>query len=233
MNKSVMSEEALPINSMIDGDSHRLANALRSINATLTGRQIPADKVSELAQTLEKLASEFAAIEAPGRARGFGVAKDDDSAAGSGFDYGSGNSLSYRPISGNCNALAAPANYFKCRDEQGQAFLKGKVTFGAAFEGPPKLVHGGYIAAYMDEVFGIALSHSDLYEPAMTGTLKTIYRMPVPLDTELTYEARVTGTERRKVFMHCTLKDAAGTLYAEGEAIFLKIDPAVYALMGG
>ena len=228
-----MSEESLPINSMVDGDSERLANALRSINNTLVGRQIPADKVTALAVAIEQLASEFAAIEAPERARGFGVAAEADSAAGSGFDYGSGNSLSYRPISGNCNALALPAKYYKCRDEQGHAYLKGKVTFGPAFEGPPKLVHGGYIAAYMDEVFGIALSHSDLYVPAMTGTLKTIYRMPVPLETELTYEARVTGEERRKVFMHCTLKDASGMLYAEGEAIFLKIDPAIYAQMGG
>ncbi len=228
-----MSEEALPINSMIDGDSHRLAAALRSMNNTLTGRQIPADKVSALAATLEALARDFTAIEAPERTRGFGVVAEEESAAGSGFDYGSGNSLSYRPISGNCNALAAPAKYFKCRDDEGHAFLQGRVTFGAAFEGPPKLVHGGYIAAYMDEVFGIALSHSDLSVPAMTGTLKTIYRLPVPLHTELTYEARVTGEERRKVFMHCTLKDAAGTLYAEGEAIFLRIDPAIYAQMGG
>jgi hypothetical protein len=35
------------------------------------------------------------------------------------------------------------------------------------------------------------------------------------------------------VFMQCTVKDHDGTLYAEGEAIFLKIDPELYAKMGG
>jgi hypothetical protein len=43
----------------------------------------------------------------------------------------------------------------------------------------------------------------------------------------------MTGEERRKVFMQCTVKDRDGTLYAEGEAIFLKIDPELYAKMGG
>ena len=74
---------------------------------------------------------------------------------------------------------------------------------------------------------------SGLSVPAMTGTLKTIYRLPVPLNRELVYQVRMTGEERRKVFMQCTVKDHDGTLYAEGEAIFLKIDPELYAKMGG
>lgn len=228
-----MNEEALAINNMMDGDSVRVANALRQLNHTVVGKQLPIEQVTALAQALETLVSGLEADHLPARQRAFGVASEGGSVAGSGFDYGAGSSLSYRPISGNCNALAAPAKYFKCRDEHGGYSLKARVTFGPSFEGPPNLVHGGYIAAYMDEVFGIAISHSDLAEPAMTGTLKTVYRLPVPLNTELTYEVKMAGEERRKVFMHCTLKDAQGTVYAEGEAIFLKIDPAIYAQMGG
>ena len=223
-----MSEHALPINVMIDGDSDRVATALRRINHTLVQKLLPAKEVSRLAAALEMMVDEVAAVHAPDRARPFGTVDEGDSEAGSGYDYGSGNSLSYRPISGNCNALAAPAKYFK-----GDGYLNAVVTFGPAFEGPPGLVHGGYVAAYMDEAFGIGVSHSGLDVPAMTGTLKTIYRMPVPLHRELIYQVRLTGEERRKVFMHCTLKDSDGLLYAEGEAIFLKIDPALYAQMGG
>jgi len=223
-----MSEHALPINDMVDGDSGRVAAALRRINHILVQKQLPAQDVSRLAAALELLANEVTDMQAPDRTRPFGEVAEGDSEAGSGYDYGAANSLSYRPISGNCNALAAPAKYFK-----GDNCLNAVVTFGAAFEGPPGLVHGGYIAAYMDEAFGIGISHSGLDVPAMTGTLKTIYRMPVPLNRELTYQVRLTGEERRKVFMHCTLKDSDGVLYAEGEAIFLKIDPALYAQMGG
>lgn len=223
-----MSEHALPINAMIDGDADRVAAALRRINHTLVGKQLPEHDVTRLADALELLADDLDKLTVPDRTRPFGEVEDGESDAGSGYDYGGENSLSYRPISGNCNALAVPAKYF-----HGEGYLKGVVNFGPAFEGPPGLVHGGYIAAYMDEVFGIAVSHSGLDVPAMTGTLKTIYRMPVPLNRELTYEARLTGEERRKVFMHCTLKDSDGMLYAEGEAIFLKIDPSLYAQMGG
>lgn len=226
-----MSEESLAINHLVDGEAGRVASALRQLNHVLVSKQLPLDVVCHLASTLEVLVNELPS-DLPARQRHFGVA-EAGSVAGSGFDYGAGHSLSYRPISGNCNALAAPAKYFKCSDADGVYSLKAKVTFGPAFEGPPSLVHGGYIAAYMDEVFGIAISHSDLTDPAMTGTLKTIYRLPVPLNTELTYEVKMAGEERRKVFMQCTLKDAQGQLYAEGEAIFLKIDPAIYAQMGG
>jgi acyl-coenzyme A thioesterase PaaI-like protein len=223
-----MTEHSLPINAMIDGDSDRVAAALRRMNHTLVGKHLPAPAVSQLASALELLADGMDLHSAPERSRPFGAAEEGNSEAGSGYDYGADNSLSYRPISGNCNALAAPAKYFK-----GVGYLKALVTFGSAFEGPPGLVHGGYIAAYMDEVFGIAVSHSGLDVPVMTGTLKVIYRQPVPLNSELTFEARSTGEERRKVFMVCTLKDSEGVLYAEGEAIFLKIDPALYAQMGG
>lgn len=228
-----MKEVALPINDMMDGDAVRVANTLRQLNHALVGRQLPPDIVTQLADVLEPLVTSLGAENFPVRQRDFGVATATGSDAGSGFDYGAGTSLSYRPISGNCNALAAPAKYYRCEDESGEYCLKARLTFGPAFEGPPNLVHGGYVAAYMDEVFGIAISHSDLDVPAMTGTLKTIFRLPVPLHTELTYAVKMAGEERRKVFMHCTLKDDAGMLYAEGEAIFLKIDPSAYARMSG
>lgn len=223
-----MSEHALPINAMIDGDSDRVASALRRLNHTLVEKQLPEEMVARLAAALELLADDVERQEVPLRTRSFGTVDAGESDAGSGYDYGAENSLSYRPISGNCNALAAPAKYFK-----GDGYLSAVVTFGPAFEGPPGLVHGGYIAAYMDEAFGIGIAHSGLDVPAMTGTLKTIYRLPVPLNRELTYQVRLTGEERRKVFLQCTVKDADGTLYVEGEAIFLKIDPDLYAQMGG
>lgn len=219
----------LPINTMVDGDSARLASALRTINHALVGKNIPPAEVTQLADTLEPLASAFTTLTGDKRTRQFGVVSDrSESSVGSGYEYGAGNALSYRPVSGKCNAVSPEMQYFQ--DAQG---LTGKVTFGAAYEGPPSLVHGGYIAACMDEMFGIAVSHSDIKEPCMTGTMKVIYRAPVPLEKEITYRAWVEKTEGRKVFAKCSVKDDKDNLCCEGEAIFLKIDPALYAKMGG
>jgi len=214
---------------MIDGDSARLAAALRDINHALVGKNIPPQKTSEYAAKLEQLATEFAALSSAKRPRNFGVVSErSESSVGSGYEYGAGNSLSYRPVSGNCNAVSPQMQYFQLANE-----LIGKVTFGSAYEGPPSLVHGGYIAACMDEMFGIAVSHSDIKEPCMTGTMKVIYRAPVPLEQQITYISWIEKEEGRKVFAKCTVHDAKGNLCCEGEAIFLKIDPALYAQMGG
>lgn len=224
MNESL---KPLPINTMVDGHSHRIASALRKINHSLVGKNIPAQKAASYAEQLEKLANEFSNLTDEKRSRPFGVVEEgSQSAVGSGYEYGAGNSLSYRPISGNCNAVSPQMQYFQADDH-----LVGKVTFGAAYEGPPALVHGGYIAACMDEMFGIAVSHSHIKEPCMTGTLKIVYRAPVPLEQPITYKAWMEREEGRKVFAKCTVTDPGGNLCCEGEAIFLKIDPSIYAKM--
>jgi acyl-CoA thioesterase FadM len=58
--------------------------------------------------------------------------------------------------------------------------------------------------------------------PGMTGTLSIRYRKPTPLLTELVFEARVTKTEGRKIFTHCTVS-ADGVLTAEAEGLFIAV----------
>jgi acyl-coenzyme A thioesterase PaaI-like protein len=220
----------LPINSMIDRDSQRLAAALRRINNKLVSSAVSNEKVSELADQCEKLADVFEKENGEKRQRDFGTVKEDEtSAAGSGYDYGKGNTLSYQPISGNCNAISPQVKYFRAKE----AYVLGKVTFSKAYEGPPGHVHGGYLAACLDEVFGIAASHSYISDPCMTGTLTLKYRIPVPIEQEITYKGWVEREEGRKVFLKCTVTDQQGQLFAEGEAIFLKIDPALYQQLSG
>ena len=224
--------QALPINTMVDGESHRIAAALQKINNALVGKNITPQQSGVYADQLEKIASEFSALTNEKRERNFGVVADGaESSVGSGYEYGAGNSLSYRPVSGNCNAVSPQMKYFLCNEGEGKNILLGKVTFSAAYEGPPGLVHGGYIAACMDEMFGIAVSHSDIKDPCMTGTLKVIYRAPVPLQQEITYRSWMEKEEGRKVFAKCSVTDNKNSLLCEGEAIFLKIDPATYAAM--
>src|SRR5690606_19842847 len=92
--------KALPINNMVDGDSGRLADALRTINHALVGKAIPPAEVSKLAKQLEITAQEFSALGREKRERNFGVVNDrSESSVGSAYEYGAGKALSYRPIS--------------------------------------------------------------------------------------------------------------------------------------
>lgn len=52
-------------------------------------------------------------------------------------------------------------------------------TLGAAYEGPAGLVHGGILAAILDQILGSAAEHAG--HPGMTGTLTIRYRRGTPL----------------------------------------------------
>jgi acyl-coenzyme A thioesterase PaaI-like protein len=98
-------------------------------------------------------------------------------------------------------------------------------VFGSAYEGPPGCVHGGYVAAAFDEVLGYAETFSGA--PGMTGTLTVVYRTPTPLHTEVTFRAKITRVEGRKIFVHGTLH-AGERLCAESDAIFVSMKAGRY-----
>lgn len=122
----------------------------------------------------------------------------------------------HSPLIGIGNALSPPLTLV---EEDG--VVVGHVRFGQAYEGPPNTVHGGYVAAAFDEVLGAAQSLSGA--PGMTGTLSVRYEAPTPLHTDLRFEGRLVGVERRKIFVEgtCTAGDVV-TARAEGIFISLK-----------
>ena len=90
----------------------------------------------------------------------------------------------------------------------------GTVTFPVAFEGPPGLVHGGFLAVFFD----CALQHHncDVGVTGKTTGLALRFRRPTPLLTELRFELdravhehRITSTGR--------LLGADGTVLCEAE----------------
>ena len=126
------------------------------------------------------------------------------------------------PFVGRRNPLAAPFRLELVDDdpEWGRS-VRGTGTFGAAYEGPPGCVHGGFVAALFDEVLGFAQALTD--RPGMTGTLTVRYRAPTPLNRELVYRARIVRVEGRKIFAEADMH-AADLLCGEAEGIFVAID---------
>ena len=121
----------------------------------------------------------------------------------------------HSPLSGRANPIA-PYMVMEVVDD----VVHGRVTFGAAYEGPPGCVHGGFVAAVHDEILGMANSTNG--QPGMTGTLTVRYRKPTPLRTELRLEATLDRVEGRKQF--CTSRLYAGDMLCnEAEGIFVTI----------
>jgi acyl-coenzyme A thioesterase PaaI-like protein len=92
-------------------------------------------------------------------------------------------------------------------------------TLGAAYEGPPGLVHGGVCALILDQVLGEAASEG-MTKPLFTGTLTLRFVRGTPLG-RLHAEAAVERTDGVKSFVSGHLSDAEGVT-VEAEGIFVK-----------
>lgn len=120
-------------------------------------------------------------------------------------------------VVGKRNAIAPPLELV--RDADG--LMHADVVLGAAYEGPPGLVHGGVAALLLDHLMGETASagHSRV---TLTGTLTMRYRRGTPLGP-LRLEGRIDREEGRKVYVVATLADAEGvTVEADGVFIIPK-----------
>ena len=114
------------------------------------------------------------------------------------------------PVVGVRNAAAPPVVVE--RDPSGRAW--SSFHLGAAFEGPPGLVHGGVSAMILDQMLGEATGAGG--KPGMTGTLTLRYRRGTPLG-DLSAEAWIERSEGIKTWARGHLADADGvTVEAEG-----------------
>lgn len=89
---------------------------------------------------------------------------------------------------------------------------------GAAYEGPPGLVHGGVSALILDHLLGEAASEG-LTRPLYTGTITVRYRRGTPLGA-LRAEAWVDRREGIKTFARGTVSDSDG-ITVEAEGVFI------------
>ena len=97
-----------------------------------------------------------------------------------------------------------------------------EVQLGAAYEGAPGHLHGGYGALILDHLFGDVASYGSPDTVAATGTITYRYQRPTRLG-HLRAEAEIQNTEGRKIFVAGHLADAEGvTVSAEGVFIALR-----------
>ncbi len=164
----------------------RLAAAVRELTDCICATDANEDELLAAAQQIEAQAHRFAAQ--PRMVNPPGVA---EMALAGGMEIFHDRS----PLMGLSNPMAPP---LELEPDMEAGEIRGGVDFGNAYEGAPGCVHGGFLAAALDEALGMACIFSD--SPGMTGELTIRYLKPTPTKTPLRVEARLDRIERRKIY---------------------------------
>lgn len=111
------------------------------------------------------------------------------------------------------NPIAPPLSFE--RDASGRAGCE--FVLGAAYEGPPGLVHGGVSSLILDQALGEACGAGG--RPGMTGGLTVTYRRPTRLG-KLRCEAWIDRVDGYKTFPKGTISDDEGVC-VEADGVFI------------
>lgn len=121
-------------------------------------------------------------------------------------------------VIGPRNAVAPPLVMVR-----GEGRVAADFVLGAAYEGPPGLVHGGVSALILDQALGEAAAAGG--HPGMTGTLTLRYREATPLG-QLRVEAELARVEGIKAVARGRILarpagDAEPVVCVEAEGLFI------------
>ncbi len=169
------------------------AAALRALANAFHAREAPDATLERLAGAARALTAEL--DEGPRRERV--IPSFDEIAKHSPEDVADGprsQGLADRAIVGQANPVAVDIE----TSVEGDVAV-ARVVFGAAFEGAPGRVHGGMVAAVLDDISGYALAF--VGEPGFTGTLEVVYRAPVPIEQLIEFRTWVSGRDGRKLYV--------------------------------
>lgn len=189
---------------------HRIVDDLRSVIDRVLGLDPDALGSDELDALVEQVAVLRAAFDATPDLRTEG-------------DFGPlanappphGMLVERSPVSGRSNALAVPLRY--SFDDQ---ITRAEAVFSRAYEGPPGGVHGGYVAAALDEVLGVAQMATG--QAGFTGTLQIRYHAITPIGERITYVSGPGDRDGRKLRMWAR-SYADSELVSEAEGVFISL----------
>jgi acyl-coenzyme A thioesterase PaaI-like protein len=117
-------------------------------------------------------------------------------------------------VVGHRNPFAPPLQVERTKDGTAYAAFR----LGAAYEGPPNLVHGGVSALILDQMLGEAAAAGGA--PGMTGRLNLTYRRPTPLG-DLSAKAWIHEVEGHKTTVRGHIMGPDGEPTVEAEGLFI------------
>ena len=129
-------------------------------------------------------------------------------------------------VSGETPSRRLSVRYFR-HDADGT--LRAKVLLGRGAQGPPGHAHGGSMAALLDEAMGGAAWMQG--HMVVAAELATRFRKMLPLGTRCVIEAGVAEVDGRKVRTRGVLRDEVGTVYSEGDALFIVLERSAFGAL--
>jgi len=121
---------------------------------------------------------------------------------------------------GRQNPIGLKMNWYN--DEE-KKIVRGTVVVPEHFNGYPGVVHGGIVAAILDETSGRATLLGDRHENLMvTMKLEVTYKRPTPTETELTAIGWAVKQNSRRAVVEGKLCLPDGTVTATCRAIVVK-----------
>jgi acyl-coenzyme A thioesterase PaaI-like protein len=101
--------------------------------------------------------------------------------------------------------------------------VRGTVTVAEHFNGYPGVVHGGIVAALLDEAVGRAVLTSAGFDDLMvTLKLEVVFRRPTPTSTPLEVSARLTRRSGGRAEARAELRAPDGNVTARGKAVLAR-----------
>ena len=100
--------------------------------------------------------------------------------------------------------------------------VRADFMLSSSYEGYPGIVHGGIIAAILDECGG----RSQMTSPRkfmVTAQLNVRYRLPVPTKTDLVVYGEAGDRHGRVSHAHSKIKNLQGEVLAEAELVLVDI----------
>jgi len=162
----------------------RLAQELRQLGNYLMSRQGSEAEIKNLANQIELFNKQ--------------IKKEPELAGRKGwmdaglYDDQDGLSVELSPLIGK-SSIVGPV--MKIWIENGEG--RGEVNCDWRFEGPPRCLHGGYVAALFDEFLGWVQMLSG--GSGATKNLSVTFHKPTPLNVKLILKARLVSVEGRKI----------------------------------
>ncbi len=95
------------------------------------------------------------------------------------------------------------------------------------YQGYPGIVHGGIVAAMLDEVSGRAHIRGDPPRFMFTARLEVRYRKNVPVGKPLRLVGKAGKTKVRSAMASAAIYDIEGTLLAEADAVLVEVPEEV------
>jgi hypothetical protein len=159
-------------------ETRELAAALRDLMGTALALEHPSAELRELVGQLRAAQERLAALAARDLRPRVGDAPDPERRL-----Y-----LDHSRDVGDYNACF-PRYEMRAHDDRAE----GRVTFPVVYEGPPGVVHGGFLAVFFD--CALQQLNCDMGAAGKTRSLSVRYRRPVPILTELELTAERTVAE--------------------------------------